>query len=85
MSEPTVKSTVITHLTQCGLWEEEAQAIVEEMQKVDQLPPNVKWGAPTCEYPPKVITEVITLARHRAVKYIDREVPKHFARATLAR
>lgn len=85
MPELTVKSTVITHLTQCGLWNEEAETVFEEMLKDDSIPPGITWGSPAAGYPKGVITEVIKLARTRAVKYIDREKPKHFARATLAR
>ena len=79
----SVREYIHKWLTDRGLWPDEATVVVESTMKQEACD-QVKWNDSAECYPPQLLAVLALSARELAVKYIDENKPKHFARPMFA-
>lgn len=80
----TIQFKLITELTDLGLWRDEAEAIVKEFQadKSTEVM-QMRWKDDIDGYPPQMLAMLLAGAKTKAIEWIDRNQPRHFARSFL--
>jgi hypothetical protein len=80
----TIKRTLIEKLQENGLWLQEAE---EVMAMVEADPANKdmqgRWDESPEDYPPSIMVLAWMSARDKALEWIERNKPKHFAKGML--
>jgi hypothetical protein len=76
----SVYDVLRTRLYDCGLFEEFADAVMAAL--MTKIGPRMKgrWGDPADAYPKTFIAFLWVAARKEAVKWIDANLPQHWAR-----
>jgi hypothetical protein len=76
----TLQERIMTDLVQQGLWPKEAEAVMAELKsdKTIEGLATVRWNDD--QYPDHLVATVWAIAKHKAVEWIDRNEPMHFAR-----
>lgn len=81
----TIREKLETELVNHGLWPKEAEAVMNELETDEALKPmQGRWSEDTTGYPPQLLAIVLMSAKQKAVEWIDRNKPKHFARGILS-
>ena len=77
----TVRGELIRRLIESGLWPEEAEKVFDLMLEA-KLPnmDEVKFNAPFYSYPNPLYAGILMYLHEFAVKWIDANKPRHFAR-----
>ncbi len=63
-----------------GLWPDEAAAVVEEQRKASDADMQRRWNDPVSDYPTTMMAVLFLATSDYAVKWIDANEPRHFAR-----
>ena len=79
----TVENHIKTELVNHGLWPNEAEIVIESL-KQDLQKITIKWNDDCSGYPPFFITNIFSMAKVKAIEYIDKNAPNHFARNLLS-
>lgn len=79
----TVENHIKTELINHGLWPNEAEIVIESL-KEDLQKVIVKWSDDCSAYPPVLINTLFSLSKVKAIEYIDKNAPNHFARNLLS-
>ena len=79
----SIEYDVKSYLTDRGLWPKEAEAVLGAV-KASSGAQGIRWNDSSANYPPMMLTVLILNAKLEAVKYIDQNIPAHFARALFA-
>lgn len=79
----SIEQAIVAWLTERGLWEHEATAILEAVKVVHEKT-GIRWRSAADGYPPTVLSVLLLTAGAEAVKWIDENAPKHWARAVFA-
>lgn len=77
----SIKTFICGKLEACGLWPDEAQAVLEKMQ-ADPANKDMggRWGDREEGYPKELLACLWVSAENNALKWIDENKPMHFAR-----
>jgi hypothetical protein len=76
----TIRGKLAEYLTKCGLDPDVADEIINTYRAYDECR-DVKFEDATEGYPPQLLAALKYGVRQEAVKWIDANQPKHFARA----
>ena len=79
----TVREKLEEMLTAHGLWLQEAKAVFDSMLKEEGDSAgmkDVRWNGPADGYPVQLYAVLFLTLSDYAVKWIDENKPKHFAR-----
>ncbi len=77
----TIRETLHKYLTDHGLWDKEAELVIDAYRKSEMCFDEGRRLNDSIEgYPSKLLAILIKVVRHEAVKWIDAYKPKHFAR-----
>lgn len=79
----TIRETLHKYLTDRGLWPQEADAVIDAYRDHDTTPDDMtrRMNDDTEGYPPQMMPVLIMCVKAEAVRWIDANKPKHFARA----
>ena len=81
----TIKETLINKLIEHGLWKDEAEKIMLEVESApeNELMKN-RWQEDASNYP-EIITNIVWFSTKRhAIEWIDANKPLHFAKHILS-
>ncbi len=79
----TLRECLHDYLTERGLWPKEADEVINIYQDKENSMAH-RWGDKQEDYPPQLLTVLFVAVRHETVLWIDKNKPKHFARAMFA-
>lgn len=80
----TIRKKLETELENHGLWPSEAVAVMTELEADEASKPmRGRWNEDETAYPPQLFAVVLMSAKSKAVGWIDRNAPMHFARDIL--
>jgi ribonuclease I len=80
----TIRKRLETELVNHGLWPNEAEAVMTELEADEASKPmQGRWNEDETVYPPQLLAVVLMSAKTKAVEWIDRNKPMHFARGVL--
>ena len=79
----TIRQLLELNLTKKGLWPEEAKAVVAEMESTEEAMKG-RWDEDSAAYPGVLMDVLRVSANATALKWIDTNHPKHFARLMFA-
>lgn len=77
-----IREQIETKLVGFGLWPDEAKTIVQQLESSTPVMSG-RWEESTQEYPVQMLAVLILSAKLEAIKWIDTNKPKHFARHLL--
>lgn len=81
----TIRKQLETELVNHGLWPNEAAAVLDELEAEKASEPvQGRWHEDTTACPPQLFAVVLFGAKQKAVEWIDRNKPQHFARFLLS-
>lgn len=75
----TIRKTIENHLGRLGMWPDSATAIVSRLD--DTM--RGRWDDEATSYSPELIATLKLAAEAEAIRWIDANKPKHFARAAI--
>lgn len=80
----TIREKLETELVNHGLWPKEAKEVMDELE-ADEASESMqgRWNEDTTAYPPQLLAVVFFSAKQKAIDWIDRNKPMHFARGIL--
>lgn len=81
-SQDTFESFVNNELFGAGLWEHEIKAIMGKLKDAPGME-AIRWSDAISGYPKMLVSVVVRTARIVALKWLDENAPKHFARYML--
>ncbi len=78
----TLRDKLAKYLTDHGLWPKEAEEVIDTYRDSEAYPEDQRWRFEDVAegYPPQVLSVMILAVRSEAVRWIDANKPKHFAR-----
>lgn len=81
----TIRTKLHDLLTEHGLWPEEAEAVLFELENAKSSE-SMKghWNDREEDHPPQLVAVLFMSAKRHAVDWIDKNKPRHFARPMLA-
>ena len=79
----TIKAEISHYLESNGLWPDQAEAVVAALQAAPGSG-GLSFQDPAEHYPPTMLAVLKLNARAEAVKWIDENMPRHFARPMFA-
>lgn len=81
----TIHETLKTKLVDHGLFADEAEAVLTELAAAPESESmQGRWREDADDYPPVMTSVLMLSAKRKAVEWIDRNKPMHWARALLA-
>lgn len=76
-----IQDKLENELVSNGLWPDEAKKIIAEFKiDKDYQVMSVRWERAADEYPPQMLAVLLTAVKIKALNWIDRKKPEHFAR-----
>ena len=77
----TIRDKLAKHLTDHGLWPKEAEEVINAYRDGPACPEDQRRRFEDAEgYPSQLLAVMIYAVRSEAVRWIDANKPKHFAR-----
>lgn len=80
----TIRKTIEEALVNHGLWPKEAANVVAELEADKASEPMWhRWDEDSSNYPPALLSVLLISAKSKAVEWLEKNAPKHFALAIL--
>lgn len=79
----TIREQLEKHLTDSGLFETQAKAVIDALIADDELTGSVmkdRWHEDVSLYPPQMLAVLTQSANAKALEWIDANKPQHWAR-----